>query len=657
MSDFRSFSVAVHNAYNELSKGELYVVDVPDIFATYLSAFPEGTNPMYRQRTYHDCNCCKQFVRRLGTVVGIRDGRVATVWDDFKSLPYPYDVVSERLSQVVRQAPIVSIFRTREHGYGTAYNYDTVSDVKWNHFHGKVAARHRSSTPEKERGDRNTTVGVLRRGLEELTQGAFETVIGLIDGGSLYRGDTFRSQVEQFRRLQADFLAAADKNLFVWQNLDHPASRVRNTAIGTLLIDLSEGLELDQAVRKFEAVVAPQNYKRPKALVTPKMIEAAVSKLEELGLDRAVERRMARIGDVSINDILFVDNSSRERLKGGLRAKLLEGAARKPVDVKGAVDISHEDFFSKVLPEATSLQVLFEPRHVSNLVTVTAPQHGDSGRLFAWDNDFAWSYNGEVADSIKERVKRAGGNVEADLRVSLAWFNFDDLDIHAQCPDGHIYYASPKSILDVDMNAGGRQSRTPVENLSWNKPKKGTYRIWINQFCQRETSDVGFEIEIQNGRRIERFRYEGAVTHDVEVCKMTVENGSITSLRMGERMIGGPVSTEVWGVMTGQLADVEVVMNSPNHWEPNTVRHGNKHWFFTLKGCKNPDPVRGIYNEFLSPKLNEHRKVFELLGARTRCEPTDDQLSGVGFTAGRDDSVTVVVTRAAGATRAYNVKF
>lgn len=657
MSDFRPFSAAVHKAYNKLAEGELYVVDVPDIFATYLQAFPEGTNPMYRQRTYHDCNCCKQFVRRLGTVVGIRDGKIATVWDDFKSLPHPYDVVSEHLSQVVRQAPIISVFRTREHGYGTAYNYDTVSDVKWNHFHGKVAERHRSATPEKERGDRNTTAGVMRRGLEELTHDAFETVLGLIDGGSLYRGDTFRSQVAQFKRLQADFLAAADKNLFVWQNLDNPASRVRNTAIGTLLIDLSEGLELDQAVRKFEAVAAPQNYKRPKALVTPKMIEAAVSKLEELGLDRAVERRMARISDVSINDILFVDNSAKKRLKGGLRAKLLEGITRTQVDVKGAVDISHGEFFSRVLPDATSLQVLFEQRHSSNLVTVTAPVHEDSGRLFAWDNDFAWSYNGEVADSIKERVKRAGGNTDAALRVSLAWYNYDDLDIHVQCPDGHVYYGNRNGILDVDMNAGGGHTRTPVENLSWTRPRDGTYRVWVDQFCQRETCDVGFEIELQNGSRVERYRYDQRVTADVEVFTLIVKGGQITELRVGPHMVGGPKSTEVWGVTTGQLADVEVVMNSPNHWEPNRVKHGNRHWFFTLKGCRNPDPVRGIYNEFLSPKLHEHRKVFELLGARTRCEPTDDQLSGVGFSAGRDDSVTVVVTKAAGGTRAYNVKF
>ena len=72
-----------------------------------------------------------------------------------------------------------------------------------------------------------------------------------------------------------------------------------------------------------------------------------------------------------------------------------------------------------------------------------------------------------------------------------------------------------------------------------------------------------------------------------------------------------------------------------------------------LKGCKNPNPVRGIYNEFLRPDLEKHRKVFEVLGAKTKCQPTEQQISGVGFSTSRGDAVTVVVNGA----RAYNINF
>ena len=79
---------------------------------------------------------------------------------------------------------------------------------------------------------------------------------------------------------------------------------------------------------------------------------------------------------------------------------------------------------------------------------------------------------------------------------------------------------------------------------------------------------------------------------------------------------------------------------------PGDSAVGNKHWFFIMKDCKNPDPVRGIYNEFLSPKFEEHRKVFEILGDKTKAEPTQDQLSGLGFSSTLGEEVFVQVNRA-----------
>ena len=68
---FKTFSQAVHARYTKLAEGELFIVDVLDIYDSYLAAFPEGTNPIFRTRTEHDCNCCKQFIRRLGQLVAI----------------------------------------------------------------------------------------------------------------------------------------------------------------------------------------------------------------------------------------------------------------------------------------------------------------------------------------------------------------------------------------------------------------------------------------------------------------------------------------------------------------------------------------------------------------------------------------------------------
>ena len=83
-------------------------------------------------------------------------------------------------------------------------------------------------------------------------------------------------------------------------------------------------------------------------------------------------------------------------------------------------------------------------------------------------------------------------------------------------------------------------------------------------------------------------------------------------------------------------------MNSPNHWSENKV--GNKHLFFILDGCKNDEPVRGFFNEYLKPELNEHRKVLEVLGSKTKAVPTENQLSGLGFSETVRNEITVRVT-------------
>lgn len=55
-------------------------------------------------------------------------------------------------------------------------------------------------------------------------------------------------------------------------------ARIRNTAIGTLLVNISSGLELDDCVTAYERIMAPENYQRPKSIVTKRMIEEAQKK-------------------------------------------------------------------------------------------------------------------------------------------------------------------------------------------------------------------------------------------------------------------------------------------------------------------------------------------------------------------------------------------
>lgn len=661
LKDFPVFAAAVHKRFTRMSEGELFTVDVEDLFTSYLLAFPEGTNPIYRKNTEHDCSCCKQFIRNMGRTVAIVGGKRVSVWGDGDDLPYPYNVVAAHLDALIQQAPIQSVFRTKERKFGAHHTIEMMEGGhahRWHHFHGEVARRHQSPKPDADRGEAATTAAVLRRGLTELKPEAVETVIELVEQGTLYRGSEHLAALKGFQQLQRDYATASDPDLLIWDSIDKPAARFRNTAIGTLIQDLSEGMDLERAVRSFESKVAPMSYKRPKALITPRMVDSALETLRSLGLEDAIERRFARISDVDVTDVLFVDNEVRGKMKGGLRDLLMDATAPSAPKKTTAEPVTIQWFVDNLVPIARGIQLHLKNDHLPNFVSLTAPQRQGAGRLFKWDNGFAWSYEGDVADSIKERVKRAGGNTGAALRVSLAWHNYDDLDIHAECPDGHIYFRNKARILDVDMNAGSGTTRKPVENLSWVSPRNGTYTIMVNQWARRETQDGGFTLEVECGGVVQHFTCRANPSHNetIDCIEFTMKGGALTGLKaLDRRVVGGSIPTEKWGVRTEAPVRVNTLLNSPNHWH-GAGEIGAKHWIFALEGCRNPDSTRGIYNEFLRSDLEPHRKVFEVLGNKTKCPPAEEQISGVGFTAGRGDKVMVTATTNTG-TRTYEISF
>jgi len=652
--EFKEFKAAVQEQFEKMKNYNLFRVNVDKdrLWETYLSSFPKGTDPIFRERTEHDCQCCKSFIRAVGNVFAIVGNDKITIWD--VNIGGHYQIVADAMAALIKCSPTDNVFLHAEKTAGVDKNFQQLESgeiLTWNHFFLNVPEKHYCKGIDigTKLSEFRSTFDVMHRGLNEITVDAIETVLELIAQNSLYRGEEHLHSVKAFRELKAGFDKAENTHIFCWDKVwGSPAvARIRNTSIGTLLVDISEGVDLERAVKAFESKVAPHNYQRTSAIVSKSMVESAKKKLEELGLVEALERRHAIIEDITINNVLFADRSAKKKMD--VFDEIATNSTKIPKKLERVDSVDIETFIKEILPRADSVELMFENKHTPNLVSLIAPvMKGKS--MFKWGNNFSWSYNGEVADSIKERVKKAGGNVEGYLRFSLSWYNFDDLDLHMVEPGGYeIYYGnrdkhSPcKGMLDVDMNAGSGHTRTPVENICYldkKSLKDGKYYLFVNQFNQRESKDVGFEVEFEVDGKIETLTFDKPVKGKVPVLE--IEYSKENGIKTTKHLPSSQATKEIWGINTQQFHKVSTVMFSPNYWDEKAT--GNKHYFFILDGCKNMDSARGFYNEFLAPELNAHRKVFEILGSKMKIENSENQLSGLGFSSTQRNEVLCRVT-------------
>lgn len=657
-NNYHDFVVALQKQLTKMAKTGLFEVaaDKDVVWNHYLDSFPAGTNLMFRERREYDCNCCKQFIRDIGRVVTFVDGKRVSIWDI--KVPGYYQVVVDALSKLIHAAPIADEFLHFTTKVGTAQSNVLENDqvVTYNHFHAVLPQNFVKPNADiaTALSRSRSNVQVLERSLIELTADAAETIIELNAQGSLYRGNEQIASVNLFLDLKNkyDALDAAGKEAFVWTNGLKLGERgkFRNTAIGTLLEDLSGGMDIESAVKRWEKVMAPANYKRPTALVTEAMIKKAQEKVQELGLMDSLPRRYAVLEDLTVNNVLFADRSTQKATD--MFGDLLKGAKKPAKGPANVEEISIEKFIREVLPTATSIEALVENRHTGNLVSLVAPVYPDAPNMLKWDNNFSWSYNGEVTDSIKERVKAAGGKVEGALRISLAWNNPDDLDLHMRTPRGeHLYFGNRRAggaYLDLDMNGMDKHDDlNPVENIIFEREsqiEEGIYKVWVNQYNVRSRDRIGFTLELEHGNTTLEFNRPQAMSRGSDVDVITFRYTRKGGVEVIESLPHSKQSKDVWGMATEQFQKVSVIMNSPNHWDGQAV--GNKHYFFMLEGAKQPGTTRGFYNEYLRNELNEHRKVFEHLAGKMKVPASDDQLSGLGFSDTQRNELTVKVTGA-----------
>ena len=632
-------------------------VNTEEMWNVYLDSFPEGTNEIYKTCREYDCQCCKNFIRTFGNVIVIDgNGEVENIWD-FTPSDSNFAIVCKAMNDYIAQKTTNGIYIATSRIVGQRQSTQLVNNlvIKWNHFNVQLPDSIILTRLDNENTVRhayNQKYDLLNK-LLELDKETINTVIELIESSQIYRGEEKIHSLKTLQECMEKYtnISEVRKNNYIWYLTSSNINLhlIYNSAMGELLKDIDAGKDIEEAITKYEKMMAPENYQRPKAVFTAHQIEMAQKAVEKLGLTESLPRRFAHEDDISVADVLWVNRHITPKIKdvfGGL----------KPVEKKKNSmifsDTLNIDEFLNLLPSLTSIEIQFASKLQNKLISLIAPQNANAPSLFKWGNNFSWTYNGNITDSsrLKNKVKSEGGKVDGVLRFSISWENNpNDLDAHCKQPSGRIINFVNKhdtrstGMLDVDIISPGYNSLA-VENITWSEQRKmdnGTYRFYVHNYRNRGGKD-GFNAEVEFDNQLYQFHYAPALRQsqivDVATVKYDGESFSLHPKLAPTTLI----NNHTWGLNIESWCQVKIVTLSPNYWNNKAV--GNKHYIFVVSGCNNPDKPSGFFNEYLRPDLQEHKKVFEGLTSFMRVEDDTEQLSGFGFSSTQHDSVMLRIS-------------
>lgn len=637
--DFDIFSEEINSRLDELIKSGNPIVELDyegSLFEIYLNNIPEEYNPVFRVNRFFDGSADRHFINRIGNLAMITPNyKLVYLWD-FESKTF-FESSRKEMLKALKKCKIKNAFLTSFDMVGSGPNKDSKDPrITWTHYKYKTPSEIRCSKHDigDKLGKLNTQYNVFKRTMEECRLEDLESVIELGKDNSIYRASEFLGSLEKWHELKTKYNKKPSDE-FLWFNVIKEGIYIcyRNTVIGSLIDDLYNGVDLEKAVKSYESKVAPSNYKRPKTLVTARMVEDARAKLEEVGLLESIYRKAAKFTEIPTDKILFTSQESKSLSVFDDLKQDAELTVKKKLDLSKAKEIKFGDFI-KLLPKVSKIGLLPNSAVNSSKVVLTNSKNENIPTPFKWDNNFAWSYiESDTADSIVKRVKEAGGVVDGDVRFSLSWDNSDDLDLSFENNYYQkIYFGDKRTLggrLDVDANFS-EIVENPVENIYWsdiNHLKDGEYRVSVNNYMLRSERNQGFKLQMEVLGEITTYSYPDNDLRSVTtMLKIAKKGDNIDVTYENPKLIKHNLSGN-------KFIDIKNVIKSPNAWEGEAI--GNEHIIFLADDVEVKFSVRGFYNEQLNSKLEEHRKVTEILGSKLKIDPVEfespDTAKGYGI--------------------------
>ncbi|MDD4971995.1 MAG: hypothetical protein PHT07_21420, partial [Paludibacter sp.] len=515
------------------------------VWDLYINGFMPKHNSIFRDpnSSIHNCNLCKNFLRRYGNIVSVDENyNIVTIFDI--DAPEEFKAVVTSLSHCIKDVMILSevFFETFTELHSLPYESCNKNNAKFKLGIDKNVKRYSKEEAEKFgvvtpgeirsfthlhlyipkqfvdmsgksivaiMAEYRDAKNVFQRAMQEIPLDTLNLVKDLINQGSLLDGQTHLYKIEQFIpfKRKYDEMEASKRDNWCWVNsYKLPIAKFKNELIGVLCTELAEGKELNDACQAWNKRVDPANYMKATAPITSKQIEEARKFVEENGYTESFDRRFANIDDIKASEIKHINVGDGKLKAVSIFDNVKSTSTRhKRSEFDGVDEVPIEKFMQDILPACTSVEAFLSNKFDGNMVSLTTANNKESKPIFKWNNNYSWTFNGNLAGKsmIKENVKNAGGKIEGILRCSLQWNDGDtegivDFDLHCNEKQGEeIYYAHKQSYrtggwLDVDMI---RPAKIGIENITWQKKLRDMeYLFFVRNFDGGR--NTGFKAEI-----------------------------------------------------------------------------------------------------------------------------------------------------------------
>jgi hypothetical protein len=395
-SDSESAAAQYEKLLNSVKKyfhghsGPLFKTDADNLYQLYLANLPEN------ERQSHTCGACENFLRRYGHLVKIDSGGKthALMWNS-QSAPALYSRAVNAMKGAVESARVTGVFLTKDTTLGTAVTPSKIRD--WTHFSvGTVEGAMWMgplNTPHQAMAEKLQDHTNMTRALQEFTSKNLTTAVKVLKSNALFRNEKVLGAAEWLKKTHSQCKSVKNKNdreNKLWLEIAlapagfcHP----RSSMIGSLLQDIEAGLEFDEVKSKFEAKMHPLQYQRPQALPSAGNIARAEKIFKELGAEKALHRRYARLEEIVT--IWKSKNLGREDSKP---FSIFSHVQPKPAPSKNfgnameipPITMTWEKFKSTILDDAELIEY-FAPHGKNSYGTLTTASDDDAPPILQWD--------------------------------------------------------------------------------------------------------------------------------------------------------------------------------------------------------------------------------------------------------------------------------